>query len=77
MQYVCTSLPHPGTSQVRTFQGLHASAAVDRRAGDERRLPDERRLSRVPTEPSRDEDRRRLRGFGGGGFGAKKFVLYR
>ena len=30
VQYVCTSLPHPGTSQVSTFQGLHASAAVDR-----------------------------------------------
>ena len=28
VQYVCTSLPHPGTSQVSTFQGLHASAAV-------------------------------------------------
>ena len=28
VQYVCTSLPHPGTSQVRTFHGLHASAAV-------------------------------------------------
>ena len=30
VQYVCTSLPHPGTSQVSTFHGLHASAAVDR-----------------------------------------------
>ena len=30
VQYVCTSFPQPGTSQVRTFQGLHASAAVDR-----------------------------------------------
>ena len=28
VQYVCTSLPQPGTSQVSTFQGLHASAAV-------------------------------------------------
>ena len=30
VQYVCTSFPHPGTSQVSTFHGLHASAAVDR-----------------------------------------------
>ena len=30
VQYVCTSFPHPGTSQVRTFHGLHASAAVER-----------------------------------------------
>ena len=30
VQYVCTSLPHPGISQVSTFHGLHASAAVDR-----------------------------------------------
>ena len=30
VQYVCTSFPQPGTSQVSTFQGLHASAAVDR-----------------------------------------------
>ena len=28
MQYVCTSFPHPGISQVSTFHGLHASAAV-------------------------------------------------
>ena len=28
VQYVCTSFPQPGASQVSTFQGLHASAAV-------------------------------------------------